>query len=138
MDKEQQVADLQLKLSRLEEEVSSHFRWVYISTFIDRFEVNEFAQSCLTFCDPMDCSLPGFSVCGIFQARTLEWVATPGDLPDPGIEPRSPALQADALPSEPPGILNVVLFNLFMVMSFNWIFFKFDKVKTSSVKTSYY
>ena len=28
---------------------------------------------------------------------------SPGDLPDPGIEPRSPALQADALPSEPPG-----------------------------------
>ena len=32
-------------------------------------------QSCLTLCDPMDCSLPGFSVCGILQARTLEWVA---------------------------------------------------------------
>ena len=30
---------------------------------------------------------------------------SPGDLPDPGIEPRSPALQADALPSEPPGLL---------------------------------
>ena len=30
-------------------------------------------------------------------------VPSPGDLPDPGIEPRSPALQADALPSEPPG-----------------------------------
>ena len=29
---------------------------------------------------------------------------SPGDLPDPGIEPRSPALQADALPSEPPGL----------------------------------
>ena len=28
---------------------------------------------------------------------------SPGDLPDPGIKPRSPALQADALPSEPPG-----------------------------------
>ena len=28
---------------------------------------------------------------------------SPGDLPDPGIEPRSPAMQADALPSEPPG-----------------------------------
>ena len=28
---------------------------------------------------------------------------SPGDLPEPGIEPRSPALQADALPSEPPG-----------------------------------
>ena len=30
---------------------------------------------------------------------------SPGDLPDPGIEPRSPALQADSLPSEPPGKL---------------------------------
>ena len=35
------------------------------------------AQSCLTFCDPMDCSLPGSSVYGIFQARTLGWVAIP-------------------------------------------------------------
>ena len=33
------------------------------------------AQSCLTLCDPMDCSLPGFSVHGIFLARVLEWVA---------------------------------------------------------------
>ena len=32
-------------------------------------------QSCLTLCDPMDCSLPGFSIPGILQARTLEWVA---------------------------------------------------------------
>ena len=32
-------------------------------------------QSCLTLCDPMDFSLPGFSVHGILQARTLEWVA---------------------------------------------------------------
>ena len=32
-------------------------------------------QSCLTLCDPMDSSLPGFSIPGIFQARTLEWVA---------------------------------------------------------------
>ena len=30
-------------------------------------------QSCLTLCDPMDCSLPGSSVHGIFQARVLEW-----------------------------------------------------------------
>jgi len=36
---------------------------------------SEFAQLCPTFCDPMDCSLPGFSVHGIFQARVLEWVA---------------------------------------------------------------
>ena len=32
-------------------------------------------QSCLTLSDPMDCSLPGFSVHGIFQARVLEWDA---------------------------------------------------------------
>ena len=36
---------------------------------------SEVAQSCPTLCDPMDCSLPGFSVHGIFQARILEWVA---------------------------------------------------------------
>ena len=42
---------------------------------------------------------------GILQARILEWIATPssGDLPNPGIEPRSPTLWADSLPSEPPG-----------------------------------
>ena len=33
------------------------------------------AQSCPTLWDPMDCSLPGFSIHGIFQARVLEWVA---------------------------------------------------------------
>ena len=35
---------------------------------------NEVAQSCLTLCNPMDCSLPGSSIQGIFQARILEWV----------------------------------------------------------------
>ena len=52
---------------------------------------------------PMDCSLPGSSVPGILQARTLESVAmpSPGDFPDPGSKPGSPALQADSLPSEP-------------------------------------
>ena len=45
----------------------------------------------------MDCNPPGSSVHGISQTRILEWVATPspGDLPDPGIEPGSPEL-ADA------------------------------------------
>ena len=58
------------------------------------------AQLCLTLCDPMDCIPPGSSVHGILQARTLEWVAipSPGDLPDPGIIPVSPAWQADSLP----------------------------------------
>ena len=62
-------------------------------------------QSCPTLCDPMDCSPPDSSVHGILQARILEKVAIPfsrGDLPDPGIKPQSPALQADSLLSEPP------------------------------------
>ena len=37
----------------------------------------EVAQSCPTLCDPMDCSPPGSSVHGIFQARVLEWVPLP-------------------------------------------------------------
>ena len=36
---------------------------------------SEVAQSCLTLCDPMDCSLSGSSVHRIFQARVLEWIA---------------------------------------------------------------
>ena len=62
------------------------------------------AQSCLTLCNHRDCSPPGSSVHGLLQARILEWVAfpSPGDLPDPGIEPESPSLQADSLQSESP------------------------------------
>ena len=57
------------------------------------------------FVTPMDCSLPKSSVPGILQARILEWIAIPSleDLCNPGIEPRSPTLQADSLLSEPPG-----------------------------------
>ena len=63
------------------------------------------AQLCQTLCDTIDCNLPGFSVYGILQARILEWIAIPFsvNLPDPGIEPGSLALQADSLLSEPPG-----------------------------------
>ena len=52
------------------------------------------SQSYLTLCDPLGCTPPGSSVHGILQARILEWVAMPfsGDIPNPGIEPRSPAL----------------------------------------------
>ena len=50
-------------------------------------------KSCLTLCNPMDCSPPGSSVQGISQARILESVAISfsGDLPDPRIKPLSPA-----------------------------------------------
>ena len=61
---------------------------------------SEVIQSCPALCNPMD-----YIVYGILQARILGWVAfpSPGDLPHPGIEPRSPALQVDSLPAEPPG-----------------------------------
>ena len=58
------------------------------------------AQLCLTLCDPMD-----YTVHGILRQEYWSGLPfpSPGDLPDPGIKPRSPTLQADALPSEPPG-----------------------------------
>ena len=62
-------------------------------------------QSCLTLCDPEDCSLPGFSIHGIFQEKILEWVAIffSRRYSWPRDQTWSPALQADTLPSEPPG-----------------------------------
>ena len=66
---------------------------------------SEVAQSCPTLCNPMDCSLSGSSVHGIFQARVLEWIAI--SFSRGSSQPRNrtwvSALQADALPSEPPG-----------------------------------
>ena len=57
-------------------------------------------QLCPTLCNPMD-----YTIHGILQARIQEWVdsPSPGDLPNPAIEPRSPALQVDSLPAEPSG-----------------------------------
>ena len=52
--------------------VGCHFLLQYMKVKSE----SEVAQSCLTLCDPMDCSLPGSSVHGIFQARVLECVAT--------------------------------------------------------------
>ena len=60
----------------------------------------------MTLFDPMDCSQPGSPVHGISQARILEWVPfpSPGDLPDPGIRPASPALPGGFFTTEPPEI----------------------------------
>ena len=58
------------------------------------------SQSYPILCDPMD-----YTVREILQARILEWVTfpSPGNLPNPGIKPRFPVLQADSLPAEPQG-----------------------------------
>ena len=62
-------------------------------------------QSFSTLCDPMDCSLPGSSVHGIFRTRMLEWVAMPSSRGS--CQPRNwnhiTCLQANSLASEPPG-----------------------------------
>ena len=66
------------------------------------------AQSCSILCNPMDYSLPGYSVHGILQARILEWIPLPpsGYLPDPGIESislASPAMVGRFFTTDPPG-----------------------------------
>ena len=77
-----------------------------VSVWVDeKFLESEVAQSCPTLCDPVDCSPQAPPSMGF--SRQEYWSGlpfpSPGDLPDPGIERRSPALQADALTSEPPG-----------------------------------
>ena len=79
---------------------------LYIPTFSLTFESeSEVAQSCPTLCDPMDCSYQAPLSMGF--SRPEYWSGlpfpSPGDIPNPGVEPGSPALQTDALPSEPPG-----------------------------------
>ena len=81
-------------------------------------------QSYPALCNPMD-----YTVLGILQAQILEWVPfpSPGDLPNSGTEPRSPTLQVDCLPAEPPGkpknigvgILSL-LQQIFLTQELNW------------------
>ena len=111
------------------------------------------AQLYLTLCDPMDCNLPGASVHGILQARILERVAMPppGDLPNLGIKPRSPALQTDSLSSEPPGKPKntgmgslSLLQGIFLTQESNWgllhcrwIFYQLSYQGSQGVQKSY-
>ena len=66
-------------------------------------------QSCLTLCEPLDCSPPGFSVYGILQARILEWVAMPSSRGSSWTQGSNPPLlqtlpcQMGSLPLIPPG-----------------------------------
>ena len=66
---------------------------------------SEVAQSCLTLCDPWTVAHQASPSMGF--SRQEYWSGlpfpSPGDLLDPGIEPRSPTLQADVLTSAPPG-----------------------------------
>ena len=67
---------------------------------------SEVAQSCLILCDPMDCSLRGYSIHGIVQARVLEWVAiffSRGCSLTQGLNPGLQNCSQMVLLSEPPG-----------------------------------
>ena len=63
------------------------------------------AQPCLILCDPMNLSRQAPPSMQFPRQEYWSGLAfpSPGDLPDPGIKLRSPVLQADSLPSEPPG-----------------------------------
>ena len=68
------------------------------------------AQSCLTLCDPMDCSHQAPLSMEFYRQEYCSGLAfpSPGDPSDPGIEPRYPTLQADSLLSENREVLNII------------------------------
>jgi len=92
------------------------------------------AQLCPTHCDPVDCSPPGSSVHGIFQARIPKCfgIATSRGFPHPRIEPGSSALQVASLPTELPGkhilIVSLIYFSRHYVIFHSlslWLFWFF-------------
>ena len=97
---------------------------------------SEVAQLCQTLCNPMDCSLPG-SLSMEFS-RQEYWselpFPSPGDLPDPGMKPRSPTLQVDALPSEPRGKPNILCnYPYFHLQLLSQLFFRVFSILISLV-----
>ena len=85
-------------------------------TYVAKLSVSMLAAYlCLTFCDPMNCSPPDSSVHGILQAGIVEWTGVDfhsvlqGIFQIPRIKSRSPAMQVDSLPTEPPGIYTILL-----------------------------
>ena len=85
--------------------------------------MSEVAQLCPTLCDPVGYQAPpsmGFSRQECWSGLPFP---SPGDLPDPGIEPGSPALEADALTSEPPG---KPCLQIKYIQFYSWFLFLFN------------
>ena len=86
-----------------------------------------YAQLFLTLCDPMDCSPPGSSVLGIFQARILEWVAISYSRLIFLTQGSNPNLlcflhwQADSLPLAPPGKPIIAMTTHQQIHFFDWL-----------------
>ena len=99
------------------------------------------AESCLTLCNPMDCSLPGSSVHGIIQTRILKLpFPPPGNIPDPGIKPTSqvaPALAGKSFTTEPLGKPLISLSTLQMLrllaLVFSLVSNMYDNVETQKL-----
>ena len=93
-------SDSVIHIHRLFFKLFSIIGYYKILTIVPSEKKVNIAQSHLTLCDPMH-----YTVHGILQARILEWVVFPFSRrsSNPGIEPRSPALQAGSLPAEPQG-----------------------------------
>ena len=77
------------------------FRWAQtlVSPHTQRKKKVLVTQSCMTICNPIDCSRV------LFRQEYWNWLSfpSPGYLPDPGIKSGSPTVGTDSLPSEPPG-----------------------------------
>ena len=84
---------------------------------------SEVAQSCLTLRDPMDCSLPGSSAHGIFQARVLEWVA----IAFSDDQPRQHIKSRDITLTTKVHLVNAVAFPVFMYGCENWTIKKAER-----------
>ena len=78
------------------------------------------AQSCLTLCNPMDCTHQPLLSMGFSRQEYWSWLlfSSPRDLPDPGIKLQSPALQADSLLSEPLVFINYHFYPLILFLPF--------------------
>ena len=100
MDTEQQIGS---KLAK--EYIKEIFYHLAYLIYMQSESESEVPQSCPTLCDPWTVAHQAPPSMGF--SRQEYWIGlpfpSPGDLPDPGIEPRSPTLQADALTSAPPG-----------------------------------
>ena len=88
-------------------------------------------QSCLTLCNPMHCSLPGFSVHGIFQEEYWSGLPfpSPGDLPNPGIKSMSPELTGKFFITEPPGKPHIYIHTYIHIYIWTmWICYLFKNI----------
>jgi len=95
--------DGQSSLSTLSNKIATNHTVICRTSYLNS-HYHICAQSCLTLCEHMNCSSPGSFVHGIFYRSGLPF-PPPGDLPDPGIEPMSPALAGGFFTTEPPGKL---------------------------------